>query len=634
MDTKRSLIILIALGCAMFVRHSAPRAEWQVDGTPVCTAAGDKRSVASVTDGLEGAIIVWLDYRNGEWDIFARRIDAGGNVLWAPGGVPVCTAPNLQRHTTAVSDGTGGAIIAWADLRSDAEGDIYTQRIDMNGTVQWTADGVAICVQPNCQAYPSIVSDGAGGAIVTWFDERPYYDFQYYSQRIDHYGNIKWQVGGVPACSPIIPEPSIPVTVPDSAGGATFVWVRYGGFLKDNDIQAAHIDSTGAMDWNVPVCTESATQFWPAAASDGAGGAIITWQDFRYSILDIYAQRLDRNGTPRWAADGIPILVSPENKERNAIIADGAGGAIILWREQFQQMHAQRIDSSGALLWGPEGVDLGEVYPRFCSDESGGMITAWGTDDIHASRITDGGVPSWECIICDAPGEQTCCGIIPDGAGGAIITWLDFRSGDATVYASRIDADGDIPVAVLLQDFAALPTVRGITITWTLLEAGDDIRFHIARCVGTGGRFEEIAGPEIVRAGCSFTYIDNKCEPCVLYRYRVEVSDGDGRRALFETDPVFIPAMPLKLYGNHPNPFNPSTVIEYYLPDRRRVIIDIYDTAGRPVIRLLDCEQPAGRHALEWNGMDSGGDQASSGVYLCTLKAGKEMRSRKLVLLR
>ena len=50
--------------------------------------------------------------------------------------------------------------------------DIYAQRVNAAGSPQWTADGVALCTAANDQRDPTIVSDGAGGAIVTWDDRR------------------------------------------------------------------------------------------------------------------------------------------------------------------------------------------------------------------------------------------------------------------------------------------------------------------------------------------------------------------------------------------------------------------------------------------------------------------------------
>jgi flagellar hook assembly protein FlgD len=96
-----------------------------------------------------------------------------------------------------------------------------------------------------------------------------------------------------------------------------------------------------------------------------------------------------------------------------------------------------------------------------------------------------------------------------------------------------------------------------------------------------------------------------------------------------------MPAMPLTLHQNHPNPFNPSTTIGYYLPVDSPVTLEVYDSSGRLVARLLNAaKQAKGTHSVTWNGADAQGRGSSSGVYFYRLTSGKETISKKMVLLR
>ena len=141
---------------------------------PVCTAMGDQLGPTGIPDGAGGTIVAWFDERAGigNGDIYAQRISATGTPLWAASGVVLCTAGGEQTVPVILSDGTGGAIVAWLDRRNSSW-NLYAQRISADGSVQWTADGVALCTPTASQvARASIASDGLGGAIVTWFDVR------------------------------------------------------------------------------------------------------------------------------------------------------------------------------------------------------------------------------------------------------------------------------------------------------------------------------------------------------------------------------------------------------------------------------------------------------------------------------
>ena len=72
---------------------------------------------------------------------------------------------------------------------------------------------------------------------------------------------------------------------------------------------------------NVPVCTAFGSQLYPAIATDGAGGAIVTWSDG-----DIHAQRISADGTPLWTADGVALCTAQWTQERPTIVSDGGVG--------------------------------------------------------------------------------------------------------------------------------------------------------------------------------------------------------------------------------------------------------------------------------------------------------------------
>jgi hypothetical protein len=85
---------------------------------------------------------------------------------------------------------------------------------------------------------------------------------------------------------------------------------------------------------------------------------------------------------------------------------------------------------------------------------------------------------------------------------------------------------------------------------------------------------------------------------------------------------------------NSPNPFNPVTEIEYSLPERSRVELTVYNLAGKEVARLVDRQQAAGRYTVRWEGRDVCGELVPAGIYLYRLNAARQIKTRKMVLLR
>ena len=284
---------------------SAGAPQWVADGVAISTAASNiddgRGSPQLVPDGAGGAIIAWNDYRGGLGtpDIYAQRVDSAGVPQWTAGGVPVSAAAGSQYNPRLVTDGAGGAIIVWNDRRSGTRYDIYAQRIDGAGVPQWTVDGVAICTaEGNEPRDPRLVADGAGGAIIAWQDFRNGTSRDIYAQRVDSAGVTQWTAGGV-AISSAGGHQWLPQLVSDGAGGAIIAWTDQRN-ESGGDIYAQRIDSSGVLRWTFDGLAISAVpggQGWVDLAPDGAGGAIFGWTDLRVADPNIYVQGVTGSGS-------------------------------------------------------------------------------------------------------------------------------------------------------------------------------------------------------------------------------------------------------------------------------------------------------------------------------------------------
>ncbi len=86
--------------------------------------------------------------------------------------------------------------------------------------------------------------------------------------------------------------------------------------------------------------------------------------------------------------------------------------------------------------------------------------------------------------------------------------------------------------------------------------------------------------------------------------------------------------------SNHPNPFNPQTVVRYAVPEAGPVRLSVYDPRGRLVRTLVNEDLPAGSREAVWKGEDDGGRRVASGVYLAVLETAGGTLSHKLSLVK
>ncbi|MDX1741577.1 MAG: FlgD immunoglobulin-like domain containing protein, partial [Rhodothermales bacterium] len=144
----------------------------------------------------------------------------------------------------------------------------------------------------------------------------------------------------------------------------------------------------------------------------------------------------------------------------------------------------------------------------------------------------------------------------------------------------------------------------------------------------------------------SLAIIDEVWNPAGFYDRSVRERAAAANRPMFrifELDDAFgvsneariVLPSDYKLSANYPNPFNPSTQIEFTLPIDKAVSVRIYDVTGRLVRTLVDNQRlPAGTHRVNWNGLTDAGHSAASGTYVYTLEFGNFRQARKLTLVK
>ena len=550
------------------------RAQWQPNGVPL--NGGGTPQLA--TDGSGGALVTWgyWDPWTGQWNYaMAQGVSAAGNTRWQPGGKILCQ-PSDNFGPQVVSDGNGGAIFVFLDNRSGYV-DIYAQRIDWSGAELWPSCGVPVRVLPiDIAPYQNIaaVPDNSGGVIIVWSDPRGGAP-DIYAQHLNSAGAPLWTVNGGALC--VAPETqSNPIAVEDGLGGAWVAWTDFRNGI--DDIFARHINAAGVPEGaatGLAICTATGVQNELRIASDEAGGTIIAWQDARGgSNHDIYAQRLSLAGSMLWTANGTPACNEASHQEYPDVASDGAGGAIFVWKDwrsypNLVSLFAQRLNAAGQPQWTPDGNFMGDsdkayaLRPVIMSDGEGESIIAWDAAHFNAQigdreeqllvqRLDANGTPDWQLPGVELRGRSPYPGdggvgvssLVSDGWGGVIVGWTDNWYWQAS-----------------------------------------DVRVGHVSPGGVATDVTPTRGPSLMA---------------------VDV---------------------------YPNPFSGSAKLAVELGKPSRVDVDVFDVAGRKVRSFAQAEGSL-THVIDIDDRDDAGNILASGVYFCRVRAATGTVTRKIVITR
>ncbi len=433
---------------------------WNTNGNAICTENNTQEAIGLCSDGNGGAIIAWEDNRSFELDIYAQKVSSSGVTQWDFTGVVICNASNEQKFIDIIDDGAQGAMICWTDKRDDT-GDIYAQRINASGHTLWGNNGIAICNHTGTQWLVYACRTTTGDFIFAWIDHRNGLA-DIYAQKVNSSGDLQWTTNGVPICT-VDEEQWITDICSDGDGGAILVWNDERNETgTDDDIYAQRVNASGHTLWGnngTVVCNATQIQDFPQVVCIGSN-VFIAWEDKRFSNWDIYAQQLDLNGHAQWTPNGTLVCNAIYDQSGVRMVASGSG-VILAWtdiRASNFDIYAQKLDVGGFPRWNTNGIPIctdPSVSLRLgiCSDGRNGAIFSWHDNrnsnfDIYVQWIDSSGVLQWATngvAICTDGSDQTDPKIAGD-ATGVVIAWEDLRGGfSMNIYAYGFSIPADEP---------------------------------------------------------------------------------------------------------------------------------------------------------------------------------------------
>ncbi|MGE5683455.1 MAG: hypothetical protein ACM34K_21555, partial [Bacillota bacterium] len=327
---------------------------------------------------------------------------------------------------------------------------------------------------------------------------------------------------------------------------------------------------------------------------------ILCWINDIFNDKDIYMQKFNLQGKPQWAKDGSAVIRFRGNQISPRVIPDRNSGAIVAWldmrvKSQQGNIFAQRMTKDGRRMWDSSGVE----------------------------------------IAVNINSEKSYLSLLPNKINGAVAVFKENRLKQSNIYGQRILGNGQFNFDIL--GFKAIVDNGMVKATWQTVNESGNKGFYVERIVSDTNwkQIKFIAGRNSKGANSyEFTEALPAQNSTVFYRLRQEDVDGNIQRSnIVKVDEVNRNANNFALDQNFPNPFSDSTVIKYYIPERCKVTLEIYNDRIETVSIPVDEYQERGEYSVPFSTITKNG-RLKSGVYFYRMKAGDFVQVKKMVIVK
>jgi hypothetical protein len=189
------------------------------------------------------------------------------------------------------------------------------------------------------------------------------------------------------------------------------------------------------------------------------------------------------------------------------------------------------------------------------------------------------------------------------------------------------------PVPVAVTAFTATQSRGGVELLWDIAADEDVKGFRVYRRVD-GIDADHLVNTVGLIPAAARSYTDPEIRAGESYAYTLAVVLGDDSEQRSRRVTVKTAMRNLVLDQNHPNPFNPSTLISFSLDRDENVSLVIYDVSGRHIQTLVSRPMTSGTHSEVWDGRDTFGQPVAGGIYFYRLSAGNRSLTKKMILLK
>lgn len=589
---------------------------------------------------------------------------------------------NSERGTVLEITSDGGYMLVGSTSSFSSDQDMYIIKLDSIGTLEWSK----VYHSPGSfDRMHGVVQTTDNNYYLSGYIEGGFGFVDHVIMKVDRAGDIIWakHFGGVEA------DELREVTI--TADGGVLVSgynASHGAGAKD--VQAIKFFSNGNVDW-ARTYGKVWEDFLATSILISDGNYLLvgaTDVSGSYSIRPLLI-KIDTNGIIIWSK---VYSGFSEDWTRFAIETNGGGFLIAGDTRSYglggsQDIYIIKTDAAGEVVWAKAFGGIGDEkgygvlqdsegnyviagftnsfgfggYDAFLMKVDGNGLLQWfhtygGQQNDYAFKIKetpDGGYALLGSRSSNSLGGEDVYLIKTDNDGNSgcdfttpnvnVFDIVNLVSSDYSLSTGSIISVADLPLTVItpntavnfycgiipveLIEFTGFAEGNDVVLNWSTATETNNMGFRINR---DGEEIGFIPGAGTKTESQNYSFADENIENGT-YLYSLIQIDYDGTTENVGVVEIIINNTPneYSLLQNFPNPFNPSTIISFTVPERIMVVLKVYDVLGTEVAELINDIKSPGRYEVEFNS-----NGLPSGIYFYTVQAGKFIDSKKMILLK
>ena len=306
------------------------------------------------------AIIATVDQRAGSvWEVYAYKIGSDGSMHWGVDGLALTTSSTSNMSPRLTINVDNGVIVTW----THNDNTVLFQHISSNGTLLW-GDGIHITDNNATLISPNPITTSDNNILIQWIRQTgPFWaaNSELYLQKYDYNGNTLWSNPVVAAGPVVFPMGNwSQQSIPDANSGSFSAWTEMSGNVQNSGTQ--HTDTDGNLLWEGGVdFSDNSSHFRTSpklALAENNQNLIAVWNESNSGQTQrgVYAQRLDSDGNKLWGSNGTEVIELNDNYDYLDLSVHSLGDDIIsTYIEQTVTMngdiYAAKLDQNGSHVW-------------------------------------------------------------------------------------------------------------------------------------------------------------------------------------------------------------------------------------------------------------------------------------------